>query len=286
MPRPPVERRLGSAIAARGFKPSEAGTGDEVILSFDEAEALRLADLEGLYQQAAAQRMGVSRQTFGRIVEAARKKTADALLNGKSLRIEGGPVAIGGGPERPRLIAVPRSEDGTVADHFGFCSSFSLFSTENNKTITSERRLDLDRQGGCNSGLIPALAAEGVTHLIAGRIGEGALRVLGSHGIAVFRGALGPVREAAEALLGGTLVDGEAAFDPPGHGCRDGHGHGGGGPGHGGGGGRGHGGGGHGPGSGGHGPGGPGDGGGGHGGGDGGHGGPGTERGRGGQGEA
>ncbi|MDA8425597.1 MAG: DUF134 domain-containing protein, partial [Treponema sp.] len=225
MPRPPVERRLGSAIAALGFKPSGAGSEGEVILSLDEAEALRLADLEGLYQQAAAQRMGVSRQTFGRIVESARRKTADALLNGKSLRIEGGPVAIGGGPERARVVAVPRSDDDTVAEHFGFSSSFALFSADSDNNITSERRFDLDRPGGCGSGLIPALAAEGVTHVVAGRIGGGALRVLGSHGIAVFRGASGPARAAAEALLGGKLVDSAAAFEQPDSaegGCRDG----------------------------------------------------------------
>jgi predicted DNA-binding protein (UPF0251 family) len=66
----------------------------QVALTVDELEALRLADLEGLYQEEAAQQMNVSRQTFGRIVEAARKKVADALVNGKALSIEGGPVEV------------------------------------------------------------------------------------------------------------------------------------------------------------------------------------------------
>jgi predicted DNA-binding protein (UPF0251 family) len=65
----------------------------EVALSVDELEALRLADLEGLYQDGAAAQMGVSRATFGRIVEAARRKVAEALVHGKALRIEGGSVA-------------------------------------------------------------------------------------------------------------------------------------------------------------------------------------------------
>ena len=51
----------------------------EVLLTLDEYEAIRLADLEGLYQEQAATRMNVSRQTFGRIVEAARRKVADVL---------------------------------------------------------------------------------------------------------------------------------------------------------------------------------------------------------------
>ena len=60
-----------------------------VTLRCDEAESVRLADLEGLYQADAADRMGVSRQTFGRIIESAHRKIADAIINGKCLRIEG-----------------------------------------------------------------------------------------------------------------------------------------------------------------------------------------------------
>jgi predicted DNA-binding protein (UPF0251 family) len=68
---------------------------EEVRLNLDEYEAIRLADLEGLYQEQAASRMNISRQTFGRIVESARRKVADALVNGKILRIEGGSVSMG-----------------------------------------------------------------------------------------------------------------------------------------------------------------------------------------------
>ncbi len=69
---------------------------EEVALSVDEFEALRLADLEGLYQDAAAARMGVSRPTFARIVESSRRKVAEALVHGRALRIAGGPVAFVG----------------------------------------------------------------------------------------------------------------------------------------------------------------------------------------------
>lgn len=54
----------------------------------DEVEALRLADYEGLYHEDAAQRMKISRATFGRIIDQARHKVAEALLKGKALRIE------------------------------------------------------------------------------------------------------------------------------------------------------------------------------------------------------
>jgi rubrerythrin len=56
----------------------------------DEFEAIRLADLESMYQEQAAEKMNVSRQTFGRIIASARKKVAEALVQGKALKIEGG----------------------------------------------------------------------------------------------------------------------------------------------------------------------------------------------------
>ncbi len=67
---------------------------EEVTLKLDEWEALRLADWEGLYQEEAAGRMGISRQTFGNIIESAHKKIADVLLHAKALKIEGGEVKI------------------------------------------------------------------------------------------------------------------------------------------------------------------------------------------------
>jgi len=78
------------------FKPAGVPRSEleEVVLSLDEFEALRLADLEGLYQEQAAERMGVSRPTFGRTVESAHRKVAEALVGGKALRIEGGNVAV------------------------------------------------------------------------------------------------------------------------------------------------------------------------------------------------
>jgi predicted DNA-binding protein (UPF0251 family) len=63
---------------------------EEVILNVDEFEAIRLADLENLYQEQAAEKMKVSRPTFGRIIDSAHKKVAEALVKGKALKIEGG----------------------------------------------------------------------------------------------------------------------------------------------------------------------------------------------------
>jgi uncharacterized protein len=96
MPRPQCCRRVGGLPVCPIYKPAgvPARSLREVALAVDEFEALRLADYEGLYQEQAAQRMGISRQTFGRIVEAARKKVAQVLVEGLALRIEGGKIEM------------------------------------------------------------------------------------------------------------------------------------------------------------------------------------------------
>ena len=67
---------------------------EEVRLSVDELEALRLKDLQDLEQEDAAREMGVSRQTFQRILEDAHRKVAEALVGGKALEIDGGDYEI------------------------------------------------------------------------------------------------------------------------------------------------------------------------------------------------
>ena len=94
MSRPPCYRRVEGKPVASVFKPAGIPTRElgEIAMTLDEFEAVRLADLEGLYQELAAAKMGVSRSTFSRIVDAAHRKIAEAIVNGKALKIEGGPV--------------------------------------------------------------------------------------------------------------------------------------------------------------------------------------------------
>jgi len=66
----------------------------EVILTVDECEALCFADRQGMYQADAAKKMKISRQTFGNIIESARKKVSEAILCGKALRIGGGAYTL------------------------------------------------------------------------------------------------------------------------------------------------------------------------------------------------
>jgi uncharacterized protein len=96
MARPKCPRLIGALPNITFFKPRAIPLAEleEVALSFDEYEAIRLADFKGLYQEEAASQMGISRPTFGRIIESAHKKIADALINGKAIKIEGGVISM------------------------------------------------------------------------------------------------------------------------------------------------------------------------------------------------
>lgn len=85
-------RRVAFVPDAKYFRPMGIPSKclDEVILSVEEVEALRLKDMEHLEQEEGAEKMNVSRPTFQRILTSARQKMAEALLKGKSIRIEGG----------------------------------------------------------------------------------------------------------------------------------------------------------------------------------------------------
>ncbi len=128
MPRPQCCRRIAQTPNCVFFVPVGVPACDveEIVLSLDECEAIRLADLEGLYQEDAAARMNVSRQTLGRILETARKKVAQVLVEGKALRIGGGDVEMSAGqafkcPDCHRSWTVP--SDGSQPQGCAKCRS-------------------------------------------------------------------------------------------------------------------------------------------------------------------
>jgi len=96
MPRPVKYRRVAFMPEVTYFKPAGIPLRllEESRLSIEEAEAIRLKDLDGLEQEECAVKMNISRQTFQRVLGSARRKIADALLNGKAVRIEGGNFEI------------------------------------------------------------------------------------------------------------------------------------------------------------------------------------------------
>jgi uncharacterized protein len=96
MARPQKNRRVAFNPAISYFKPRGIPMLqlEEVRLTVDQREAIRLSDLLGMSHEEAGHRMGVSRATFGRIIQLGRKALADALINGKAIKVEGGNYRI------------------------------------------------------------------------------------------------------------------------------------------------------------------------------------------------
>jgi uncharacterized protein len=94
MPRPRRYRRIGFKPNITYFKPAGIRMNilDEVILTVDEYESIRLNDLQCLDQSESASKMEISQPTFQRLVKSARKKISDALINGKAIKVEGGNI--------------------------------------------------------------------------------------------------------------------------------------------------------------------------------------------------
>lgn len=102
MARPQKSRLVACDPGPSYFKPRGVPLRqiEEVRLTIDQMEAIRLADLEGLSQEEAGRRMGVSRATFGRIVQKARRIIAEAIVNGKAILLEGGNYRINNGKRK------------------------------------------------------------------------------------------------------------------------------------------------------------------------------------------
>ncbi len=92
MPRPPKWRKISFLPNFTYFKPAGIPLKKmkEVHIEVEELEAIRLKDMEGLDQEECAQKMGISRATFHRIINSARSKIAGALVEGKAIRLDYG----------------------------------------------------------------------------------------------------------------------------------------------------------------------------------------------------
>lgn len=102
MPRPKRPRYIISHPSINTFGPKGVRACEEIIISLDEFEAIRLIDYDGMDQSEAAKIMNVSRQTVGRILKAGRGKLSTMLVLGHSLKLEGGCYKIGEKPVEER----------------------------------------------------------------------------------------------------------------------------------------------------------------------------------------
>ena len=214
MPRPFRCRRIEKLPVYRSFSPDDISAVESVFMTVDEFEALRLLDSEGLTQEVCAERMNISRTTVTSIYESARKKVADALVNGKRLLITGGhfeyePVKIiqtlmEKGKNTMRIAVT--YENGEVFQHFGHTEQFKLYDAEEGR-IVNEQIVSTNGSGhGALAGFLQSAKADA---LICGGIGMGAQVALADAGISLYAGVQGPADEAAKALAEGRLV-----YDP------------------------------------------------------------------------
>ena len=103
-------------------------------------------------------------------------------------------------------IALP-SLNNNIDDHFGHCEYFTVLTVDENKKIIAEERVQSPNGCGCKSNIVGTLSAMGVTMMLAGNIGGGAVNVLNNSNIQVIRGCSGDVKTVAEQWLAGNVSD-------------------------------------------------------------------------------
>jgi predicted Fe-Mo cluster-binding NifX family protein len=104
-------------------------------------------------------------------------------------------------------IAVPVTSDNNIDSHFGHCESYSVFTITENNEISDTKKVESPQGCGCKSDIASVLASDGVTVMLAGGIGAGAINVLNNSGIEVVRGCSGNALETVKLFLSGSVSD-------------------------------------------------------------------------------
>ncbi len=240
MPRPPCRRKIGFIPNVVYFKP--AGIPfialEEVIIGHDELEALRLKDLMGMAQDEAAQSMGISQPTLHRLLISAHQKIADAIINGKAIRVEGGNVEIlqkeiipcGMGKkwmcredyyksektdnknlkkEEANMKIAITSADGTmegmVDERFGRAKKIIIYDMEKNTWSVVDNAINFNSPQGAGIQTAQNVINAGASIVISGHLGPKAYRVLTSADVNVYTASNMKVSDAITAFKEGRL---------------------------------------------------------------------------------
>ena len=230
MARPEKWRRVECPPTARVFGPVGIPVRvlEQLHLHLDELEALRLLHLEHATQEEAAARMGVSRSTVSRMAERAHLTITEALVLGKAVCIEGGPVTVvrvsvterseteagatieeaGATKGEPMIIAIPYLE-GEVNAHFGSTQAFLVAETAEGRVQKSTVYEVLGMQHN-HSGIAGFLKEQGVEVIIAGGMGGPMQQALKQAGFSLYCGVAGSADDAVESFLRGEIQQSEA----------------------------------------------------------------------------
>ncbi len=212
----------------------------EVRLSVEELEALRLVEIENLEHEKAAALMNISRQTFGRVLSAARQAVARAVVLGQALRIEGGDYALKqapqwapraelapdqpqvglgpGGPaadspqtEERKMAKIAVSSEGPTLDdlvdpRFGRAGGFVLVDTSTMESSYLDNGISQTRAQGAGIQAAEVVAGAGATVVLTGYVGPKAFQALRAAGIQVVQDLEGlTIRQAVEKFQSGRL---------------------------------------------------------------------------------
>lgn len=124
-----------------------------------------------------------------------------------------------------RKIAIPITENNQLEDHFGQCEFYGVYTISDKNEILEIQSIESEQGCGCKSNIASVLADKGVTLMLAGGIGAGAINVLNNSGIDVLRGCSGDVDALLEQYLNGKIIDsGESCMQHEHH-HNEGHDH-------------------------------------------------------------
>lgn len=231
MPRRKKCRKVCQMPAMQEFRPvGSAPRKSAVILSVDEYEAIRLIDRQEFSQEECSGYMRVARTTVQAIYNSARKKLAEALVEGLPLRIEGGDYQLCDGKEeycgcggcqkhrcrqmpggqslreeKPMRIAVPLDENQEDVCAVLSRAPYFLFWEDGKKTIAENPAAAA--QSGAGVQAAQFLADSGINALITPRCGQNAADVFVAAGIKIYKAAHKTAAEALAALENGTLEE-------------------------------------------------------------------------------
>jgi predicted DNA-binding protein (UPF0251 family)/predicted Fe-Mo cluster-binding NifX family protein len=230
MARPEKWRHVECPPGAHVFGPTGVPVRklEQLHLHLDELEALRLLHLEHATQEEAAARMGVSRSTVSRMAEHAHQTMTEALVLGKAVCIEGGPVTVvrvsvteystdetgatfeeaGAKKGESMIIAIPYLQ-GEVNAHFGSTQAFLVAETAEGR-VQKSTVYEVQGMQHNHSGIAGFLKEQGVEVIIAGGMGGPMQQALKQAGFNLYCGVAGPADKAVEAFLRGDIQQSEA----------------------------------------------------------------------------
>jgi uncharacterized protein len=250
--RPNNPRRVGFLPEVVYFKPAGVPIVDlqEVLLGQDEFEAIRLKDLLGMSQEEAAKEMHISQPTFHRLVLTARQKIADAFVNGKAVRIEGGNVCVGEnysqacrwrkrwgckakalcedemGEIKVRaeggmimniaITSIDGTMDGMVDERFGRSRKIIVYNKEKKSVEVVDNTVNMNSPQGAGIQTAQNVAKTSAQVVISGHLGPNAFRVLQAAGIEAYSASNMTAKEALKKLDEGVLTK-LAGADVEGH---------------------------------------------------------------------